>query len=485
MIVMNDSYHVKQAFLKTGLQRFAMALTLFSLPLLGCTFNTSEPSAAESVSSQQHTGESISADTISIPLNTREPSLAEDRPIPLKSLEECTASAETPFSIGVLPQEDGTIEIHSYDMPPNASAIVMLVSNDPRDGFQTAAVADDIGHFELLLTPREYDYVRWNIFVQYRDTMHCQYVIMSGTEWLEQGYQGPETKLNDEQALEHDIALAAESLGVEPDVLRKGSELDDEVTKLNAIIKRNEADTYAGMRVDYTDGFRVIFAFTENGTATVANYVDDDHPLADYVVIEGSAYTETQLLADQRALNEILDSAEFPWGSAAMTSQGFVELSVPAPEVWEAFLAENSIELPPSAVVVFAYDSLPSIEPPADIIVANDVYMAQLKIPDMGSMTALNNDILTLEDGCLFAGSGDERTLIVWQPGYFPVEQDGAIVIVDTDGKQIAAVGDMLYMGGGYVGAAREGELLAPVPEVCQTDGSYRMGGFLPEEYRD
>ena len=452
------------------MRRFYSILMLVTLVIVGCA-----PAADVA----------DSAEITPLPNRTAEVNSAEIIPIPQKPLADCTASADTPFTIGVLPQENGSIELHSFDMPPNGLATITFNSEDSTDGLQTTVTADNDGHFTLILTPDLYDYVRWNIFVEHADAMHCQYVIMSGSEWLEQGYQGPETHQNDADALAQDIAMAAESLGIDPDVLRLGSELEDEVTKLNAIIRRNEADTYAGMRLDYEDGFRVIFSFTENGAATLAAYVDADHPLADYVVVEGSAYTEAQLLADQQAVNEILSSAEIPFTTAVIVSKGIVELSLPAPEVWDVFLAENPVELPPSVVINFASDGLPSLDPPDGITIANDIYMAQLKIPDLMFMQALNNATLSLEDGCLFAGSGDERILIVWQPGHFATEQAGNIVIVDLDGETVAAVGEMLYMGGGFVGVANDNELIAPVPTVCQTEDSFRMGSFLPEEYRD
>ena len=116
---------------------------------------------------------------------------------------------------------------------------------------------------------------------------------------------------------------------------------------------------------------------------------------------------------------------------------------------------------------------------------SDDVYMAQLKSHDTSYEEALNNDILTFEDGCLFAGSGDQRTLIVWQPGYSPVEQDGNVIVVDRLGRQVAAVGEVLYMGGGFSSSFDDSEVEAPIPATCQTSEIFRMGEFLPDEYRD
>ena len=115
---------------------------------------------------------------------------------------------------------------------------------------------------------------------------------------------------------------------------------------------------------------------------------------------------------------------------------------------------------------------------------STDVYMAQLKSRDAGFEEALNTDNLTYEDGCLFAGSGDQRTLIVWQSGYSNIEQDDNLIVVDRLGRQVAMVGEVLYMGGGYSNAVDDAELKAPIPSTCKTEEIFRMGEFLAEEYR-
>ena len=197
-----------------------------------------------------------------------------------------------------------------------------------------------------------------------------------------------------------------------------------------------------------------------------------------------STPTVDQLRVDQKVLNQQLKNASFSYSTSVLSLDGVVELILPAPEVWEAFVAVNPIDLPETVVLTYAFDQLPPADPPAGFL-RSKVYMAQVKFPDLLFMESLNNSLLTVEDGCLFSGSGDSRRLIVWQPGYYPVKVGDGIVIIDQHGEQAAALGEPLFMGGGYINLVSDDKLVAPVPTVCKTSRVYLMGEFLPEEYRD
>jgi hypothetical protein len=115
------------------------------------------------------------------------------------------------------------------------------------------------------------------------------------------------------------------------------------------------------------------------------------------------------------------------------------------------------------------------------------IYMAQLTVPSMSYMEALLEANLIVENQCLMAQHPDipeDKTLIIWQPGYYVHNEDGRIQILDQDGAVVAEVGEKLYMGGGGGPLHNNLKLAAPIPEACRTNNVWYMGEFLPEKYR-
>lgn len=402
------------------------------------------------------------------------------------TLVDCTPADDTTPALSISLQEDRYLIVSAYNIPPEQSATIVVSAEEADDVLEMRPEAHANGVASTAFTLPNYDYMRWNISLLHGETVHCQYVIVSGDELLEAGYQGLHsvpagvTHQSAEEALMQDAAMVAESMGIPIEEVLLSSELEDEVSKLDARLRVNESKTYAGLRIEWQPRYHIVVTFTSEAEATLANYVGADHPLAAYVEADEVGFSSEQLEADQAVLMQMLESADFPWGTALMHSQGLIELSVPTSEIWETFRDAQQIELPPSVIVTYAFDEIPAVEPPTGVIVAENVYMAKLIIPDMAHMQALNNDVLTVRDGCLFAGDA----LIIWQPGYFPVEQDERIVIVNEHNKVVATEGETLYLGGGFTPRPTDDALVEPIPAACDAPEIFRMGDFLPDEYR-
>lgn len=70
--------------------------------------------------------------------------------------------------------------------------------------------------------------------------------------------------------------------------------------------------------------------------------------------------------------------------------------------------------------------------------------------PSEFSMTALLKGELVLdENGCIRVKHGNDNYLLVWPYGFSLRTEGGAIQIVDSTGKPVARVGDIIEAGGG------------------------------------
>ncbi len=391
-------------------------------------------------------------------------------------------------SLGVFPQPDGSLQINVFDAATEDAPSIWLVAEGADDVLtQQPTLLEDEANVNNMLGATfalpDYDYMRWNIFLRHGDGTRCEYITMSGNEWLARGSVQPEEIMeeiakggrmqSEEEALMQDAALAG--IPIEDALL--SDELNDAVAELDARLRRNEAERYTGLRAEWEPRYHVVLSFTEDGEATLARYLDPDSKLAQHVVVETVEYSEAELDAERQAIEATLAAA--PWGWASYTSGNRVHIDVLTEELWQQFIEENNVDVPPSVVVNFAYDSIPT-EPPAGVSVAPDVYMATWRYPAMMFNAALLEAELVLEDGCLFARAKDERDrlLIAWQPGYFPVEREGEIVVVDEHNEVFATVGETVGFGGSGISLPEDDKLMAPVPEACRTDNVWNASPF-------
>lgn len=403
----------------------------------------------------------------------------------------CTSSSFG-SSVAIFPQEGREMMINGFDFPVGDEVEVVLtaVTDNENTQIERTPTVNDEGIFSETVALPEFDYMRWAVRVYHSEDVHCHYVVMGQDEWLEIGYEGPQEQVagvqSQEEAIEQDLAAISEATGVSVEELKEQMAYEDQISELQARLNANEADTFAGLWIERQPAYQIVVAFTENGEQTVSNYLDADDSLWDVLAIREATYSEAQLQADQQRLNDMLGNATFDWASYVdiMSNQVFLE---PVSEsVWNEFIAANEIDLPDSVQLLFVYrDEEMIFTPPPNLNRIPGLYMAQRGLPSIAFEEALNMDTLLIEDDCVFGTNGTERTLIVWQPGYFLHDNDGMVQILNEAGEVVAEEGQPLFMGGGGGAYRNDVSLIAPVPNRCQTDNVWYMGEFLPEEYRD
>ncbi len=286
-----------------------------------------------------------------------------------------------------------------------------------------------------------------------------------------------------ENPILQDAQFYADEMGVslEEALARLDTQSEDAISQLNNQLQANEADTFAGLWLQHEPEYRVVVAFTRDGAETIAKYVTEGSELAQLIELRSAQYSYAQLLADQQTVLQILDGTQMLVGVAILVQENVVELAVTDRAAFDAALAAANAELPPSVIVITAYEPVGD-NPLFAITPVPDVFMPQLKARDFSFMTALLIGELVVEKGCLRIKNGDQSTLVIWQADYFLTDNDGLLQILDETGAVVAQVGEMVYMGGGEARQVDDAYLRAPLPAQC--GGPYWwMGEFLPEEY--
>lgn len=289
---------------------------------------------------------------------------------------------------------------------------------------------------------------------------------------------------SDEVGLAEDMALVATQTGIEIADLEQQAANAHATTELAMKLEAHEADTFAGLWIEWEPTYRIVVAFTEDGEATITKYVAEDSELTAVLDIRPATYSYAQLQADQHRLGRQLARMPFDTTTGINLPDNYVELTVPAASVWQEYIEQNEVDLPVSVVVSFAFEEVIHL-PPAKRTPVPDIFMAQKRFPSLVSMEALLSENLLVEDGCLFAEMANGRLLIIWEPGYFAhLGENGRLQILNEAGDVVAEEGLPLYMGGGEGQPPDANILVAPIPEACRSSHVWYMGEFLPAEYR-
>lgn len=393
----------------------------------------------------------------------------------------------------VFPQDGRQMMINGFDFPPGDGVTLRLTAVTDGDGTQIerAPTVGDDGSFSETITLPQFDYMRWALRLDHASDRHCHFIVIGQDDLLEMGYEGPQTLAegvqSPEEALEQDLAAVSEATGVSVEELRAQMAYEEAINALLAQLNANEADAFGGLWIERQPEYRIVVAFTEDGEAAVSQYIEPDDPLWDVLEVQEVSYSEERLRADQETLNGVMQDATFDWSSYVNIMTNSVILEVVNQPVWQRYVESKGVMLPETVEVLYAYSDEDTIfEPPANLNPLPDLYMAQRPLPSTAFEEALLMDALLIEDNCVFAASeSGERTLIVWQPGYFAHDSGDGIQILNEAGEVVAQEGEILFMGGGG-GALRDGvELVEPVPERCRTANVWYMGEFLPEAFRE
>jgi len=107
-----------------------------------------------------------------------------------------------------------------------------------------------------------------------------------------------------------------------------------------------------------------------------------------------------------------------------------------------------------------------------------------LTYPGPGTgMLALASGTLTVTNGCLAVDEASQPIYVLWPDGYTLVERDGRRVLIDPIGAEVAAPGDSVTLGGGYVELRWIDDMLTgKLPDACRAPGeSYFVTSGLAE----
>ncbi len=88
-----------------------------------------------------------------------------------------------------------------------------------------------------------------------------------------------------------------------------------------------------------------------------------------------------------------------------------------------------------------------------------------------GGMDALGGGRLIDHNGCLALAHDPRPTYVLWPDGYALLIRAGQTVLINAVGREIAAMGDEVRLGGGFVPLTGAAGAIGGVPESCQAGG--------------
>lgn len=283
--------------------------------------------------------------------------------------------------------------------------------------------------------------------------------------------------------LNPDIRIYANDNGVEVEEAAYRLSLQEPIGKLNACLEGREEDTFAGLWIEHEPRFQVFVSFTRDGEDTLAPYITGT-ALEDIVETRSAAFTYQELMDVQAETDRLLKPLNTPYSSGINVQENLVELHITDLAAFDDEIQRHDIQLPRNVNVVTIYEPLGD-DLPFEVVPDSSIYFPQLKARSTSFMEALLIGRLEVENGCMLAyqEGGDQPITIVWQADYFLHNNEGSIEMLDREGKVVARVGEMIYLGGGEVGTIDPDYLQAPIPERCSSSPLWLMGEFLPEEY--
>ena len=132
------------------------------------------------------------------------------------------------------------------------------------------------------------------------------------------------------------------------------------------------------------------------------------------------------------------------------------------------FIVVRAFGLPGSGTQVAS-----DVTPTAVIDAGPMPWMAVSKENPAVTLSALHTGKLFERNGCLVMGDG--QTLPVWPTQFWMMQSDGKPFVMEEQGNAVAALGEDMRMGGGYVPWRNDIEglqqtLAEPIPEACLKD---------------
>lgn len=284
-----------------------------------------------------------------------------------------------------------------------------------------------------------------------------------------------ETAVPPETTLNPDAAAYAEDQGISLEEANERLALQDEIGELGAVLEANEADTFAGLWIQYEPEYRVVVAFVgDAGEEVIRPYLQTYPALADVIELRSAQYTLADLLAAQQEAFSIVEQLEpmsVAGGVDVMANR--VYLTVGNPGVFLQLVAQAGYELPSMVEVepIDPNDIPPSNSGGLDEYTGTDgrtIYFPR-QAPAVAGMDALLEGTLVLDDnGCLRVKyenvSLAEAPIVIWHYDFALTVDGETITVLNGEGEPVGRVGEWTRLGGGGGGST----LAAPeMPEAC------------------
>lgn len=218
---------------------------------------------------------------------------------------------------------------------------------------------------------------------------------------------------------------------------------------------------FAGLYIDPVGSNRAIVRFTgDDPEAQLARYTSDPHYTA-----RPARYSYARLQATQSALGAAFARERIYFMSSSTNVMGNrVMFDVVSSGETRAQAQAHGIVIP-EEVVLTSQGGLvadPQSLPPE---VTN---FPQARYPTGAEMMALLRGRLTIENGCIRVGEGEDSNLVVWPSSALLERRGDRITIRDQVSGNVVAVGDEIQMGGGQSSELDEAYLTGGVPLTCR-----------------
>lgn len=282
-----------------------------------------------------------------------------------------------------------------------------------------------------------------------------------------------------------DALQYAEDMGISPEEAVSRMEVQQALgdSGLESALMANEADTFAGLWLQYEPEYRVVVAFTRDGEETIQPYVEDES-FADFVDVRNDyRYTLAELQEAQQQGMQTLQDLGIAASSGIDVQENEVTLTVGNPALLQEELEAAGLALP-EPVVVEAIDpdnlsdalrgGVTTYEGPE----GQPIYLPRQAPTEVYLEAEVDGRLILDENGCLRLEDerSDEQRLILWHAGHSLRFGDGIEVLNDS-GEVIARVGEEIYGGGGYLDSQAPAIPGMPI-DACP--GPYILLGMLP-----
>ena len=171
---------------------------------------------------------------------------------------------------------------------------------------------------------------------------------------------------SDPEGLDEDLEEYAEYYGITLEEARQRMEVIDSIPgTLERKLFKNEPQSFAGLWIQNSPEFKIVLAFTQDGTEILqkyAEYIPED--LMPYIEIKTVQYTRAELMDIEESFRSVMQNADVPFnmGVDIMNNGVQVEVEKAYQDQFENYLQTNEIAIPTGVSLKYASDVLAHLD---------------------------------------------------------------------------------------------------------------------------